>query len=672
MYAQTVRALTLRVRSQMRASMALGSSFKEALRCLPFCPFTQSHTSPSSPPSSAEVSSQAANTVGKVNAGSVNSSRSTLEEVNRPLATTMPGSSSETPSKDGSVPDTAPNSSLEDTLAAMNTVEGPVLASVLHSLSLAETCALPQQICKASLHAHCSAGYLSLSACSVVNTQAMHCSPQQDAGMLPQHHAALWTASSALLPEVSPKALNLSYSCLHTAEEGEVSRTLAQLSTLTALELSKPAQVPLLQAATKVTATTGLQALTMRGLPLHDNLDDTDSQKKEGSTQSPQPSLVECFKLSSGSQWGTLCMLDMQGCSMMRPDYCCLLQTLSALSFLTSLDLSGLELHPKNNRMQRIKDARSFHMHPEHNSPHGQVQDDWVASAEQLSRLPLSRFKHFGITVEPAADALCSALATALVKMCQDGQLGPLETESAPTDDSQPGTSATQAQVLEIEKNGSETVHCSQMESLVVTNAVDPAGWADDNSSQVSRRTATALFAGIARIPSLETLKLSGMPIGYPPSRPLRTQHSNTEAPDDQEDVSTRSSASTQERLGVQEELYALVADLAAPDQQRRTVTPPGTLLPLKCLELQGLDFGVRTLYDPRSAAYVCSGDRIAMYSWESLRGLTRLSLTSVQLFRHGHAAEVSRGLEQLTGLQSLCVARYAGAHPAPALVLVC
>lgn len=134
--------------------------------------------------------------------------------------------------------------------------------------------------------------------------------------------------------------------------------------------------------------------------------------------------------------------------------------------------------------------------------------------------------------------------------------------------------------------------------SLSVTNTVDPGGWADDNSSQVSRRTATALFASLARVPSLTKVRLAGLPIGYPPIRSFRTQQSGSRAGSDLPiglGCFTRGSASpVVSRETMREEIYETVADMTAEDQQRNRVEPQGLVLPLQCLEIEGLDFGVR------------------------------------------------------------------------------
>ena len=170
------------------------------------------------------------------------------------------------------------------------------------------------------------------------------------------------------------------------------------------------------------------------------------------------------------------------------------------------------------------------------------------------------------------------------------------------------------------------------------------------------------LFTALSEVPSLTKVRLVGMPIGLSPIRSSRSYEGGE--PIGLGDFARSSTSPRVSRETLREELYAVVAELAAEDQRRSTVDTPEFQLPLRCLEVQGLDFGVRALYDPRSAAYGCSGDSIATYPWSSLRGLTRLVLTSVQLFRQGHATVLSQGLEFLTALRSLCVDRYSGMPP--------
>lgn len=568
----------------------------------------------------------------------------------------------------------------EHVVALLSTIDGPALGIVLEQLALAETVALPQTLMKAALLAHCPSGHLIISAYSP--PQQSPWSPESPRAACTQesNRSMLLTAYLPLLPDLALQALNLSNSYFHPANTDYVVQMLAQLSSLTKLDISNT-DVPMLQAAEIVAAPSGLQHLAMRSLQLQNRYAETSS------SQLQQLALVSSFRFSSATRWGSLCILDMQGCSVMRSDYCSLLQALSALSSLTSLDLSDLDIHPKNNRLQQVKASNgrisldllgstnsgdATHCSESSLGAHVHLPvEDWEACATVVQALPLHKFELLGLHIEPAADTLCRALVAALTAVATCGD----KCTQLPSASSSFDASSTQS-AGSINRKGSPNEMQVELESLIVTNTADPGGWGDDNSSQVRRSTATELFAVQSRIPSLTTVKLMGMPIGYPPLRSSRAGRSNNGtlgannlAVHGASSTQEGAAAPTESRQSMREDMYALVADMAAPDQHRNTVVPPGLMLPFRCLEVNGLSFGVRSIYDPRSAAYECSGDRIAMYSWSSLRGLTRLSLTSVQLFRHGHAAELSRGLESLTALRSLCVARYAGAHPLPSPV---
>lgn len=119
---------------------------------------------------------------------------------------------------------------------------------------------------------------------------------------------------------------------------------------------------------------------------------------------------------------------------MLRSDYCSLLQTLPVLCSLTSLDLSDLDLCPKNNRLMLVKQSPpqkrlSCEILGPSSGDESTIADghvpfpveNWDACAAVLQALPLHRFTHFGFTVEPSADTLCRALAIALSAVSSSG-----------------------------------------------------------------------------------------------------------------------------------------------------------------------------------------------------------------------------------------------------------
>lgn len=545
----------------------------------------------------------------------------------------------------------------------------PAAAPILQQLSLAEAATLTQPLLKAALLARCSSGQLTLSQHALLKSP-VHGDSQQCA--CPLNRSELVQACMPLLPDVSPASLDLSHSFWAYHEDTEdMSYVLSQLSSLTKLNISNP-ELSMLHAAQLATAATGLQRLVMRDLKLQ-------LSTCEGSCNGAHPStrhcnsatLVDRFQFSSPI-WSILGTLDMQGCSMKRSDYCQLLQQLPVLSSLTSLDLSDLELFPKSTQLAPVKPPSKRRSAGIHRSLQGNsrsidnvtsehcIVEDWVACAAVLHRLGLHGFSHLGITIEPSADRFCRALASAL----RDGAS---RVPSRSVSISETGSSASS--FLEGQEVTGSSNSCGEcmLASLAVTNTVDLDRWAQDNGSQISQRSATALFTALAAVPSLQSLRLVGMPIGCSPI--LSSSYNSSSEEIGLEGVvrsSTRPRVSRE--LLSDADLYAKMAalakltDLAAEDRLRKSVDAPGFLLPLQCLEVRGLDFGVRVLDYTRGAAYQCNGDKMATYPWSSLRGLTRLALTSVKLLSRGHAARMSRGLRSLSALRSLCITRHSGA----------
>ena len=612
-FEQSTRAVAQAIRYELRAGCA--SSFIEALQNLPFCTGKPAPFSTTTSSENRFISPHIIDSDDEPHPTVAATQTSFKGRMDKDGVVRMPGTptsstrSHSTPACSGS-----PSSPRFTHCSLLEHMHEPAAAPILQQLSLAEAATLTQPLLKAALLARCSSGQLTLSQHALLKS-LVHGSSQQCA--CPLNRSELVQACMPLLPDVSPASLDLLHSFWAYHEDTEdMSDVLSQLSSLTKLNISNP-ELSILHAAQLATAATGLQSLIMRDLKLQ-------LSTCEGSCNGAHPStrhcnsatLVNSFQFSS-PVWSILGTLDMQGCSMKRSDYCQLLQQLPVLSSLTSLDLSDLELFPKSTQLAPVKPPNKRRSAEIHRSPQGDrrsidsvtsehcIVEDWGACAAVLQRLGLHGFSHLGITIEPSADRFCRALASAL----RDGAS---RVPSRSVSISETGSSVSNTvSFLEGQEVGGSSNSCGEcmLASLAVTNTVDLDRWAQDIGSQISGRSATALFTALAAVPSLKSLRLVGMPIGCSP-----IPSSSYNSPGEESGLEDVARSSTRPRVSREllsdADLYAKMAalakltDLAPEDQLRKSVDAPGFQLPLQCLEVRGLDFGVRVLDSARGAAH--------------------------------------------------------------------